>query len=265
MALCVDTKLALIKQGCFVQMTKGPGLFPRSHNHPGVEWILIHSGGARISTEGWTTTALPGSIVVIPGKLEHSTCPISQPFSRTVIHAADELCVMENFTDADDQRHSVELSADAFDRCFWAARQLYALTTPQKQPLTKVLHKLVDLIYAEFESAQNNEPNLYGDNNGILPVVICYMNEHLESPESLSELANRFNVSERHLCRLFGSQLGYSPQRYWLNLRLERACQLLSMQVPVTKIASQVGFESVRGFQRAFRRSFGIPPSHYLC
>ena len=265
MALCVNTQRALIQQGCFVQMTNGPGMFPLIHSHPGVELIMVHSGGACISTQGSNIMALPGSIAVIPGKSEHSTRAISQQFSRTVIHAADEMFdTADDFTGSAAHHHSIELSADAFDRCFWAARQLHALTIPTRQPGTKVMHRLVDLIRAELESAWESTQNTSENANSILSMVIGYMSDHLEQPEELPELASRFGVSERHLCRLFSFQLGYSPQRYWLNLRLERACQLLSMQVPITKIADQVGFESVRGFQRAFRRSFGIAPSHYL-
>ncbi len=266
MALDIITQQALVKQGCMVQMTKGPGLFPLCHSHPGTEVILVHSGGVLVSTEGWATAALPGNIVVFPGNSEHSTRSIHEQLNRTVIHIADELYSIHKDTmGGGDPRCSVPLSASAFDRCFWAARQLRAMTLTGQQPCTKIMQSLVDLIRAELEVAGDAARTSKENIGTVLSEVICYMNDHLANPEELSRLASRFNISERHLSRLFNSTLGCSPQRYWLNLRLERACQLINMQVPVIKIAEQVGFESARGFQRAFKRSFGITPSHYAC
>jgi transcriptional regulator GlxA family with amidase domain len=160
-------------------------------------------------------------------------------------------------------RCSVELSADAFDRCFWAARQLYVLTKSQNHTLSKVMRSLLDLISAELEAARDATLSNSKCNDAVVTAVIAYMNEHLAHPEELYELARRFGISERHLGRLFGAHLGCSPQRYWLNLRLERACQLLSAGASINEITEHVGFESVRGFQRAFSRSYGTSPSHY--
>jgi AraC-like DNA-binding protein len=265
MSLCVNTQRALMKQGCFVQMSKGPGIYPLIHTHPGIEIILVHSGGVSITAQDSTLTALPGSISVIPGSVNHSTKAFSPQFTRTVVHAADELCdSVEDIITGVPHHCSVELAPDAFDRCFWAARQLYALTVPPQQPRMKLMHTLVDLLCAELEEALESSQHSGDDCHTLLSSVIAYMNAHPDQPEELPELAHRFAISERHLCRLFNTYLNCSPQRYWLNLRLERACQLLNEQVPVTQIANQVGFESVRGFQRAFKRSFGVSPSHYL-
>lgn len=263
MALCVNTQNALKQQGCLVQMTSGPGMFPRSHFHSGTEFILVHDGGARIYTKDWSASASPCSVVIIPGETEHSTQPLNQRFRRTVIHVADELCGTPDMLPDKDHRYAVvTLSADAFDRCFWIARQLKSLTASRQNGWTKIVTGLMDVIKAEIELACE-VPHTPTDHNALIAEIIGYMHANLDSRDDSEQLARHFGISERNLFRLFSAELGYSPQKYWLNLRLERACQLLSAGLPIDRISRTVGFDTVRGFQRAFKRMYGISPSEY--
>ena len=78
----------------------------------------------------------------------------------------------------------------------------------------------------------------------------------------LSALAVELRVSERHLRRALQRDLGVSPQRLALSLRLARASALLTNSTaPIVQVALDAGFRSLRRFNAAFRDRYGVTPS----
>jgi transcriptional regulator GlxA family with amidase domain len=85
----------------------------------------------------------------------------------------------------------------------------------------------------------------------------------IEAPQPRTELARVAQVSVRQLERLFRRHLGHGIHQQYLSMRLERARQLLrETTLPVLDVAIATGFSSSSQFARAYRRSFGEPPSH---
>lgn len=75
-------------------------------------------------------------------------------------------------------------------------------------------------------------------------------------------LAARLHLGERQLRRLFASELGVSPLQVEATRRLLFAKQLLTETVlPITEIALAAGFASLRRFNAAFRKAYGLAPT----
>ena len=78
----------------------------------------------------------------------------------------------------------------------------------------------------------------------------------------LEELAERFELSSRQLRRIVHKELGVAPIQLVLTRRLLLAKQLLTeTALPVTEVAFASGFASLRRFNDAFRRRYGMPPT----
>ena len=78
----------------------------------------------------------------------------------------------------------------------------------------------------------------------------------------MPQLAARLGVSDRHLRRIFESQLGVSPLQYLQTRRLLCAKQLLTdTLLPVPEVARLSGFASQRRFHAAFSKHYGLNPS----
>ena len=93
--------------------------------------------------------------------------------------------------------------------------------------------------------------------------VIKLMEQTLRSPLAVSELAVAVGLSERSLLRRFRAALDVSPQQYYRALRLDAGRRLLeNSDLSVTEIALACGFESRGNFSRAFKKTFGSPPSN---
>jgi transcriptional regulator GlxA family with amidase domain len=77
---------------------------------------------------------------------------------------------------------------------------------------------------------------------------------------SVTALAARLGVSERHLGRLFTRHAGTTPARYVESVRVAAARQLLAASPATITEAAAVGFGSAETMRRAFRRTVGITP-----
>lgn len=79
----------------------------------------------------------------------------------------------------------------------------------------------------------------------------------------LAELALTVGVSKFRLLRLFKSGLGVPPHRYQVQLRVQRARQLLERGERPIRVAHRVGFYDQSHFTRHFQRRMGMTPSRY--
>ncbi|MCA0930345.1 GlxA family transcriptional regulator [Ruegeria profundi] len=100
-----------------------------------------------------------------------------------------------------------------------------------------------------------------GMRNAHLAEAIHIMRDCIATPVSPSQIAEDLGISTRQLERLFGKYLNASPKKYFMELRLERAQNLLlQTEASVTEVAMACGFESPGHFSRVYRSSFGVTP-----
>ena len=84
----------------------------------------------------------------------------------------------------------------------------------------------------------------------------------IEGDSSIEDIAAQFDLSSRQIRRIVHKELGVSPIALLQTRRLLLAKQLLSeTQLPVTDIAFASGFSSLRRFNDAFLKRYGMPPS----
>jgi AraC family transcriptional regulator, positive regulator of tynA and feaB len=88
----------------------------------------------------------------------------------------------------------------------------------------------------------------------------------LTDPElDVHRLARRMGVSARYIQMLF-AEMGTTPRAFIQNRRLEMAARRLAregLDVTVTDVAYDVGFNDLSSFCRAFRRRFEMSPRNY--
>jgi transcriptional regulator GlxA family with amidase domain len=86
--------------------------------------------------------------------------------------------------------------------------------------------------------------------------------EHLSHDLSSAALARRASMSPRTFTRTFAREVGTTPARYVLHLRVEAARRLLdSRRRGLKQVAAAVGFGSADVMRRAFIRVLGSAPS----
>jgi transcriptional regulator GlxA family with amidase domain len=92
--------------------------------------------------------------------------------------------------------------------------------------------------------------------------VAQLMEENIEKPLSLDKIAKATGLSRRQIERLFKRDLNCVPKRYYLEMRLRRARELLlQTAMPIMDITAACGFQSPPHFSKCYRAQFGHPPS----
>jgi transcriptional regulator GlxA family with amidase domain len=91
-----------------------------------------------------------------------------------------------------------------------------------------------------------------------------WMAENIQRKFSVRALADRVCMSSRNFQRVFTQEVGQTPSRYALQLRVEAARRQLETTDRGSKaIALSVGFGSVDLMRRAFVRVLGMTPARY--
>ena len=87
------------------------------------------------------------------------------------------------------------------------------------------------------------------------------MEANIEEPLATDDIANLVGISRRQLERQFKQYLGSVPSRYYLELRLQRARQLLlDTNHSIVQVGLMCGFSSGSHFSTAYGALFGITP-----
>jgi AraC family transcriptional regulator len=79
--------------------------------------------------------------------------------------------------------------------------------------------------------------------------------------QSLASLAAGVGMSAFNFARVFRQLTGLPPHRYLVQVRLNRALEMLRDGSPVTDVCYAVGYSNLSHFTRSFRRRFGFQPS----
>ncbi len=100
-----------------------------------------------------------------------------------------------------------------------------------------------------------------GVQNSKVLAIIELMEANLAEPLSLIEIADRVGLSRRQIERLFRQEMGRSPARYYLEIRLDRARHLLIQStLPVVDVAVACGFVSASHFSKCYRELYARSP-----
>jgi AraC family transcriptional regulator len=93
--------------------------------------------------------------------------------------------------------------------------------------------------------------------------TLDYIDQKLDEPFTLDDLAEVSNFSKYHFHRIFSGMIKESPFEYILRLRLEKAASFLinHPRKNITEIATKCGFSDISIFSRNFKKHFKNSPS----
>jgi AraC-like DNA-binding protein len=146
---------------------------------------------------------------------------------------------------------------DALLRCYRSVIATMAEALPGYEAIigTRVIEILARIRALQLAGA--------GDRNGrMVRRAVLHMRENLSGGVDLQALACELGLSYSSFRRIFREKTGSAPGNYFIDMRIQRACELLeATDLPVQAVSDSLGFESLFYFSRLFKKRTGQAPS----
>lgn len=98
------------------------------------------------------------------------------------------------------------------------------------------------------------------------PIVLCidYIYNHIHYRITIKELARHLHLSESYLSKLFHKEMGLTVSQYILDLKIEKAKNLLKYsEYNIVEISNYLSFASQSHFIQVFQKKTGLTPRKY--
>ena len=124
----------------------------------------------------------------------------------------------------------------------------------------EMLIRMIKIICEEIQQKRIEEKG------NLLERVLNYIDKHYHNANlNLQYISEVFQVSSSHLSRVFKKEMSINFSEYLILKRVEKGKKLLENEknVPVRKIAEQVGFLDSKYFGQVFKKHYGLTPSDF--
>ena len=216
---------------------------------------LLHSYKLKGTTLGGICS---GSLLLAKaGLLDGYRCTIHWEYIASVRESVPNTIVTEELFELDRDRYTVSGGTAPLDMMLKLVRQAHG-----KELAVSISEQFMcDRMRGQYDKQRIPLRLMLGSDQPKLTEAVELMESNLEELINLDDLASLVGISRRQLERLFKKYLGCVPRRYYLDLRLKKARQLL-LQTPrsISEIAIACGFVSASHFSKSYREMFGLSP-----
>ncbi|MGG1517857.1 AraC family transcriptional regulator [Paenibacillus oryzisoli] len=148
---------------------------------------------------------------------------------------------------------------ECFNQLFDANQRYYS----KPLQMTSALYAFLALV---LETARKEpSPALNGSmKDAYVAQVISFLQNNYMRTMTIEEMAHSLGLNRKYMAGLFKAVTGTPPQQYLGELRLRKACELLTdTSLSIKEIAYSVGYLNQLHFTRMFKRAYGVAPSEY--
>ena len=135
--------------------------------------------------------------------------------------------------------------------------------------LKSLVMKLIALFLKETNYVKNTkkirEYTLpFYDKSNIVEIIIDYFENNYMNNISLDDISKNMYISPVYISKTFKEKTGESPINYLINLRLEKAKNLLlTTEAPIKVIAHSVGYSDAYYFSKLFKKYYEYSPHKF--
>jgi AraC-like DNA-binding protein/mannose-6-phosphate isomerase-like protein (cupin superfamily) len=224
------------------------------HTHELHQLLYAFEGVAEVETDGSHHLLPPQQAAWIPAGLPHQT---TLRKVRTVAVFFEPSMVPGH----GDRVRVLSAAAPVREMIVYAAR--WRIDRPASDPTADAFFTALALLTAEWLDTAEAPLRLPTSSVPVVAAVMRHTQEHLAEVDERSVCA-AVGVSERALRRTFRAETGVSWSEYRTTSRVLRAMTMLAEHDrSILDTATAVGFGSLSGFDRAFRRLTGERPADY--
>lgn len=245
------------------------------HSHDHLEMAFILSGEGKYRFEEGICSVKEGDLLILNPGVKHQalTCPEAEnptteffvgaldiqlagyppntlpvPGGGHVLHTAGELRQkLFRICTAMEAENAVCRQGRYFMLKSYLMQMLLLIVREQCHPVARVEG------YA-FESANKKY---------VVDQILSFFEDHYDEKISLDQIAENMYLSPFYISKIFKSETGDTPIRHLINIRLDRAKELLEegYEGSIQEIAAKVGYDDAYHFSKLFKKHFGLTPT----
>lgn len=134
-----------------------------------------------------------------------------------------------------------------------------AQTTSQYLKVNSLLLQIMSMLFEDVKFDERSWGKVSAADE-----VKFYLDTNYAEKIVIKDLAKSIGIHPNYLSRIFSEKYGCSPKHYLLQLKLKKACRLLTTtELPVSVISNSLGFEDQLAFSRLFKKEYSMPPTQY--
>jgi AraC-like DNA-binding protein len=124
--------------------------------------------------------------------------------------------------------------------------------------------QIVTLLLREFKTNLKKPPEKSRDMDSYINLSIEYIHTFYNANISIADICEEINISPFHFIRTFKQKMGLSPHQYLLQVRIQKAKELLiSGRYSVSEVGILCGFVSLPHFSSTFKALVGCSPIEF--
>ncbi len=243
------------------------------HAHSFIELSVILEGEAEYIVEGRTVTARKGTVFLFNPCTYHQERQLAETYSHEM-HIG-----FRNFSLDGYDRNYFPFKTSLIDlsnnkaNFFKICDEILAEKADEAAGYDLMMKSLVmNLLVLILRSAQSNPLETHGlkisiaekEKKTLVNNIIYYLEKHHTEEVSLETLSETMYISPTYISRVFKEETGNSPINYLINIRLNRAKEMLETnQVTVKEAAETVGYQDAYYFSKLFKKHYGKSPSEF--
>lgn len=232
------------------------------------ENILIYciSGSGTIQVHGQSYLMKPNSYFVIPAHQSHTYWAAeNDPWSIYWIHfGGAKSHRFEKFFGVPTTIKTVTTSR-VDDRINLFNEILTSLELGFSQENIEFANLSLNSLLASFFYVETYRASKGYQSKNPVDQAIFFMQENLARSIKIQDIANRVQLSESHLSKIFRNRTGSSPFDYFINLKMQEAIRLLTNKsMRIKEVAFALGYEDPFYFSRLFKKHIGKSPGAFV-
>ncbi len=232
-----------------------------NHYHQAFEIYYMQDGTCNYSIDNHSYKVLPGDVILVPGGAIHRTNYGGVAHTRQLINCSYEYIPDSMLDGLESIGHLYRNSKVTAQLEELFTKIEYEYTHPDE--FSEDVLKCYTTELLSLVLRNKNELELVPDESNLVTKVLEYIQHNYMNDVKLSAVARLFSVSQEHLSRVFKQETGFGFKNYLINLRLQRAEDMLKNEPgrAVSEVAYACGFNDGNYFSYKFKKAFGVSPT----
>ncbi len=242
---------------CYPEYSYGP----KFRSYQLIHFVLSGKGELHIDKHIFNLSA--GDAFIIPsGKVSYYKASKDSPWSYawiSFIGINSEMYIYQLMSSLKDVYIINGLDIEKYKNSIFEIIALKGNTTSNYLKSNSILLDILSMLFNDVKFNENN----WG-RTSVADEVKFFLDTNYSEKLKIQDIAKSFGIHPNYLTRVFHEKFNISPKQYLIDLKLKKACKLLSTtDLPISIIADSLGFDDQLAFSKIFKKSFYISPSRY--